>query len=72
MVQSCPRQQIKTNLSQLEQLLGNNCTFTLIQEDNSLAVSGTFSQDKKRLVKAALMHLEKLLLEHCITPEWME
>ena len=64
--------EIEVALAHIGKLLQNNCTFTLVPEDNSLAVSGTFSEDKKPHVKMALMHLEKLLLEHCITPEWME
>ncbi|MEK0181688.1 hypothetical protein [Microcoleus anatoxicus] len=38
-------------------------------DQNSLAVTGKFSKDQKPQIDVAIVHIEKLLLEHYITSD---
>ncbi|WP_377476806.1 MAG: hypothetical protein P2A85_28410 [Microcoleus anatoxicus] len=61
--------EIEVALAHLEHLLRDNCTITLVPDQNSLAVTGKFSKDQKPQIDVAIMHIEKLLLEHYITSD---
>ncbi|MEG4841107.1 hypothetical protein [Microcoleus sp. B9-D4] len=64
--------EIKGILEHLYVLSQGTSYYNIPSYQNLLAVSGTFSEEKKNQVDVVLRHLEKLLLEYTITADWRE
>jgi hypothetical protein len=63
--------EIEGILQHLYVLLEGNFYYN-IESYKNLALSGTFSEDKKNQVDVVLRHLEKFLLKYTITADWRE
>jgi hypothetical protein len=64
--------EIEGIIEHLYVLLQGNFYSNIESYKKLLAVSGTFSEEKKNQVDVVLRHLEKLLLEYTITADWRE